>query len=95
MLPQFFAKRILRLVCSVLLVSAIACALMAWRTRPAYAVDDPAAERSQYSQSTAAHYNYRFGADKPFLPSNATTDNGEFIDPKSFLTAKYLSLIHI
>ena len=36
----------------------------------------------------------RFGADKPFLPSNATTDTGEFIDPKSFLTAEYCGHCH-
>ena len=75
-------------------MGAIACGLMAWRTRPAYAVDDPAAERSQYSRSVATYYNYRFGADKPFLPSNATTDTGEFIDPQSFLTAKYCGHCH-
>ncbi len=61
MLPQSFANRILRLVSSLLLMGAIACALMSWRSRPAYAVDDPAAERTQYSQGIAAHYNYRFG----------------------------------
>jgi len=33
----------------------------------------------------------RFGVDQPFssLPSNAVTDTGEFINPKSFPTAKY------
>jgi Flp pilus assembly protein TadD len=94
MLPRSFANQILRLVRSVLLMAAIACALMVWRTRPAYAVDDAAAQRSQYSQGIALHYNFRFGADKPFLPSNATTDTGEFIDPQSFPTAKYCGHCH-
>ena len=31
---------------------------------------------------------------RPFLPSNATTDTGEFIDPKSFPTAKYCGHCH-
>jgi Flp pilus assembly protein TadD len=94
MFLQSFANRILRVVSCVLLMSAIACGVMVWRTRPALAVDDPAADRSAYSQGVSAHYNYRFGADKPFLPSNATTDNGEFIDPKSFPTAKYCGHCH-
>jgi Tfp pilus assembly protein PilF len=94
MLPRLFADRILRLVSSVLLMGAMACAVMAWRTRTAYAVDDPAAQRAQYSQDVTSHYNFRFGADKPFLPSNATTDTGEFIDPNSFLTAKYCGHCH-
>ena len=94
MLPHFFANRTLRALRSVLLIGTVACAVMAWRTGPAYAVDDPAAQRAQYSQATTSHYNFRFGADKPFLPSNATTDTGEFIDPNSFLTAKYCGHCH-
>src|ERR1700691_6559287 len=94
MFLQSFANRILRVVSCVLLMGAIACGVMVWRTRPALAVDDPAADRSTYSEGVSAHYNFRFGADKPFLPSNATTDNGEFIDPKSFPTAKYSSAPH-
>ncbi|MGD0156920.1 MAG: tetratricopeptide repeat protein [Terracidiphilus sp.] len=35
-----------------------------------------------------------FGADQPYLPSNATTDTGQFMDPKSFPTAKYCSHCH-
>src|ERR1700691_2936610 len=94
MFLQSFANRILRVVSCVLLMSAIACGVMVWRTRPALSLDDPASDRSTYSQCVSAHYNYRFGADKPFLPSNATTDDGEFIDPKSFPTAKYCGHCH-
>jgi Flp pilus assembly protein TadD len=65
-----------------------------WRARPANAADDPALERAVYSQNVAQHYNYPFGADQPFLPSNATTDTGQFIDPKSFLSAKYCGHCH-
>jgi Tfp pilus assembly protein PilF len=96
MLPRLFATEILRVLSSVLLTAAIVCALITWWTGPAYAVEDAgaAAQRSQYSQATASHYNFRFGADEPFLPSNATTDTGEFIDPNSFLTAKYCGHCH-
>ena len=47
-----------------------------------------------YSQSVAEHYSLPFGADRPFLPSNATTDTGQFIDSKSFPTAKYCGHCH-
>jgi tetratricopeptide (TPR) repeat protein len=52
------------------------------------------AARTAYSNKTLATYNSRFGADRHFLPSNATTDDGEFIDPKSFPTAKYCGHCH-
>ena len=45
-------------------------------------------------RSVAAHYNMPFAQDKPFLPSYATTDTGEFIDPKSFPTAEYCGHCH-
>ncbi len=82
------------------------CILLAWRTQTAYAATkdtnvagsdttsgDAAAQRAAYSQSVAAHYNLPFGA-APFLPSNATTDTGQFIDPKSFPTAEYCGHCH-
>ena len=52
------------------------------------------AARQAYSQKTLATYNNRFGMAHPFLPSNATTDTGEFIDAKSFPTAKYCGHCH-
>ncbi|HEY4010120.1 MAG TPA: multiheme c-type cytochrome, partial [Acidobacteriaceae bacterium] len=52
------------------------------------------AARTAYSNKTLATYNSRFGADRHFLPSNAATDDGEFIDPKSFPTAKYCGHCH-
>jgi Flp pilus assembly protein TadD len=94
MLPRVSISRSVRILSGVLLMGAIVCGLMAWRPRPAYAVDDAKAQRTQYSQSIASHYNFRFGADQPFLPSNATTDTGEFIDPQSFPTAKYCGHCH-
>ena len=57
-------------------------------------VDEAAAARQAYSDKTAAKYNFRFGKDMPFLPSNATTDNGQFINPKSFYTAEYCGHCH-
>jgi tetratricopeptide (TPR) repeat protein len=50
--------------------------------------------RHAYSEKIATGYNNRFGAATHFLPSLATTDSGEFIDPKSFATAKYCGHCH-
>jgi tetratricopeptide (TPR) repeat protein len=63
-------------------------------SRPTQASVDPVAERHQYSQQVAKTYDFHYGDDKPFLPSNATTDNGEFLDPKTFPTAQYCSHCH-
>ena len=94
--PALFARRALRIVGLLMLVAAACCGWMAWRAESAYATnDDPeAAARSAYSKAVKEHYNSRFGVDQPFLPSNAVTDTGEFINPKSFPTAQYCGHCH-
>jgi len=47
-----------------------------------------------FHDSVASRYNYAFGKDTPFLPSNATTINGQFVSPKSFPTAQYCGHCH-
>lgn len=103
MLPRVPVTRILRATVCLLLACALACVLQALQSRPALAqaadkpastTSDPAAQRAQYSQFVSSHYNYTFGADRPFLPSYATTDTGQFIDPKTFLSAKYCGHCH-
>ena len=47
-----------------------------------------------FHDGVAAKYNYAFGKDTPFLPSNATSSNGQFLDPKSFPTAEYCGHCH-
>jgi len=49
---------------------------------------------SAFHDSIAARYNYVFGKDTPFLPSNATTINGQFFSPKAFPTAQYCGHCH-
>jgi Flp pilus assembly protein TadD len=56
--------------------------------------DEAAAARHAYTEKIGATYNYRYGKAFPFLPSNAATDTGEFIDPKSFPTAEYCGHCH-
>lgn len=53
-----------------------------------------AAARHTYSQKIAATYDWRFGKDEPFLPSNAKSITGEFIRPQSFPTAQYCGHCH-
>ncbi|MCU1293107.1 MAG: tetratricopeptide repeat protein, partial [Bryobacterales bacterium] len=36
--------------------------------------DEAAAARHEYTENIAARYNYRFGKELPFVPSNAMTD---------------------
>ena len=52
------------------------------------------AGRRAYNEKIQAGYNDHFGSSSHFLPSNATTDTGEFIDPKNFPTAKYCGHCH-
>jgi tetratricopeptide (TPR) repeat protein len=56
--------------------------------------DAAEAARRAYNEKIAAGYNNRYGVNAHFLPSNATTDTGEFIDPKNFATAKYCGHCH-
>jgi tetratricopeptide (TPR) repeat protein len=56
--------------------------------------DEHIAARAAYNKKTAAIYNYKFGPDSPFLPSNAQTDTGAFLDPKDFPTAAYCGHCH-
>lgn len=63
-------------------------------TRVAEASEDPVAVRHAFSANVAEKYEFRFGKDRPFLPSNATTDTGEFLDPKTFPDAAYCGRCH-
>jgi len=56
--------------------------------------DEFASVRHAYSEKVAAHYNKRFGDRAYFSPSLATTDNGEFLEAKSFPTAQYCGHCH-
>ncbi len=94
MLPLCRALRIFCVSGAGLIALAAAGIFSAGKMPKAYAADDAAAQRSEYSQKVATHYKLPFSASRPFLPSNATTDTGEFIDPKSFLTAEYCGHCH-
>ena len=79
----------------VLLCSAAGLLIaLPWGVHAGSQHDDAAAARQAYSAAIARTYLNRFSADNHFLPSNLTTDNGEFIDPRSFPTAQYCGHCH-
>ena len=86
----------LRFISVLMLATAVSCGLMAWRPEQAFAANEDAAvsQPTAYTQSISEHYNFHFGADKPFLPSSATTETGGFISPRSFPTAAYCGHCH-
>jgi len=64
-------------------------------TTPSYGASTGiAGPTSAFHDSVAARYNYAFGKESPFLPSNATTVNGQFYSPKEFPTAQYCGHCH-
>jgi tetratricopeptide (TPR) repeat protein len=52
------------------------------------------AAQQAYSAAVAVKYQASFGADHPFLPSNAATASGMFMDAKRFPTAQYCAHCH-
>ena len=52
------------------------------------------AARQAYNVKISSMYDFRFGKEHPFLPSNVTTDDDQFIDPKDFPTAQYCGHCH-
>ena len=75
-----------RIVVGTLLGAASACIFMALHKGQCSRLglrNNPCSARDLYTVGQTA-LQLRFGQDKPFLPSNATTDTGQFIDPKPF-----------
>ena len=81
-------------VISVAASLVMAVTLLSFAVKAASEEDAYRESREAYQKKTAAIYNYKFGSDKPFLPSNAATDTGQFFDPKDFPTAQYCGHCH-
>ena len=96
-IPPIRKARSRNLLAWLTLSAAAAVAISAFVPQQVHAgseADSAAQARTAYSQKIAKEYTYRFGTEHAFLPSNITTDNGEFIDPKSFPTAQYCGHCH-
>ena len=64
-------------------------------TTPGYGAPTPiTGPTTAFHDSVASRYNYAFGKESPFLPSNATTVNGQFWSPRAFPTAEYCGHCH-
>jgi hypothetical protein len=48
----------------------------------------------EYNVWISESYDYRFGKDQPFSPSNATTFNGEFINGEDFISSSRCAKCH-
>lgn len=94
MFPLPSARRLFGHLRSLALSGMAVYLLPAGIAQTVHGTADTAAQGSAYSQNVAAHYSFLFGANKPFLPSNAATDDGQFIDPRSFPTAEYCGHCH-
>ena len=98
-----FTSTMRRRFTQAVLLGGVLCAVGAIprAVRAGATVDKPepdpaiaAAARHVFSEEQAAKYDFRYGKESPFLPSNAMTDTGEFINPKSFPTAQSCSHCH-
>ncbi len=49
---------------------------------------------AEYQKWISETYDYRFGKDRPFAPSNATTHDGNFIAPEKFIDAARCANCH-
>ncbi len=91
----YFLRRVAAPALGLLTVAAVvSIAVRAMHAKPAQASEDAAAVRHVFSERISENYDYHFGKDVPFLPSNARTDTGEFLDPKTFPTAAYCGHCH-
>lgn len=83
-------QKALRALTGVLLFAGCATLLL----RSTEAGSKPDADKKDYSQRVRQSYDFPFGKDQPFLPSNAETADGQFIPASEFPTAEYCGHCH-
>lgn len=87
---MFFSSAALRLAVGGIFFAAFAACFL----ETTHARSNPEAEHSEYNSKVVASYDYYLGKGKPFLPSNATTEDGQFIQAGAFPTAEYCRHCH-
>lgn len=87
---MFFSSAALRLVAGGIFFAAFA----AYFLKTTSARSSPEAEHSEYNSRVVASYDYYLGKGQPFLPSSATTEDGQFIQAGAFPTAEYCRHCH-
>ncbi len=95
-MTRLYGVRIRLLVgCAMLALGLVTAAIsLPYAVRAGSTASDATDARNAYQRKAAEGYTYKFGTDKPFLPSNMTTDTGQFIDPKTVPTAQYCGHCH-
>lgn len=76
------------------LVALAGAATLLWRTTTTYADESFAAQRASYAAQTEKTYQFPWGKEHPFWPSNAQIEGGTFIQPGAFPTAQYCAHCH-
>ena len=92
---RWFRTSSRRVLSLVLLLAATACGgSVLLGVKASTDADEAEAARKAYNEKVKAKYNDHFGGEAHFLPSNAMTTTGDFVDPKLFPTAQYCSHCH-
>ncbi len=76
------------------LTLAALCFLPLLAHSPRAAEQSFSARRTAYAAGIRKTYDFRFGKDQPFLPSNAQIEGDDFIQPGAFPTAQYCEHCH-
>lgn len=63
-------------------------------THSTHADESFASQRATYAAGVRKTYDFRFGKEQPFLPSNAQIEGNDFIQPGAFPTAQYCAHCH-
>ncbi len=93
-MPRFTARRWIICLVAVAICLLLAATGMQQGVRAGTEVEAAKDARQVYQSKVAAYYSYKFGAGTPFLPSNATTDTGQFVEPGNFNSAAYCGHCH-
>ena len=96
-MKQIHVSRIRTLRVAVVASLCVAASLTVWMARgvkTAHADGDFATQRAAYAATVRKTYDFRFGAEHPFWPSNAQIVGNDFIQPGAFPTAEYCAHCH-
>ena len=94
MSSPLFKLRIAIAAAVVLACAGIAVTKLSTPRAVAHAEENQTAARKIYSDKVAEKYFAHFDDKSPFLPSNANTDTGQFLDPSTVPNAAYCQHCH-
>ena len=83
-----------RLAGAALAVVLSAFFFLTLHPRSTHAEESLYSQRAAYAAGIRKTYDFRFGKEQPFLPSNAQIEGNDFIQPGAFPTAQYCQHCH-